>query len=182
MNQQLWYRQPMVWMLLGIPGSAVIMGAVMLTLAITSYDGLVADDYYRLGLQINRSLARDDSARVQGLSAVVYPFEPGLGEEDRSGDGLSEKGLVLDLSSHMDVARLPAIVQLNAYRTTRSDADRTIMFYREAGGTYRAPNVGLPMEGVWNVELTGANWRLRGRFTASGDPSATLSFTSHRRR
>ena len=49
----------MVWMIIMIPFSAVVMGGVMLTLAVSSDDGLVTDDYYRKGLQINRTLERD---------------------------------------------------------------------------------------------------------------------------
>ena len=55
--------------LIGIPLSAVIMGIVMLTLAIQSWSGLVVDDYYRKGKQINRVLARDKLAYELGLAA-----------------------------------------------------------------------------------------------------------------
>ena len=39
-----WYRYPMVWMIVGIPFAAVIMGVIMIWLAITTDDGLVADE------------------------------------------------------------------------------------------------------------------------------------------
>jgi len=42
-----WKREPLVWMLIAIPLSAVIMGVVMITLAIQSFSGLVVDDYYK---------------------------------------------------------------------------------------------------------------------------------------
>ena len=64
-----WYQEPLVWMLIAIPGSAVVMGAVMLTLATSTYDGLVADDYYKRGLQINRSIAREKHAASHGIAA-----------------------------------------------------------------------------------------------------------------
>ena len=44
-------------MVLAIPASAVVAGAVILVLANTTWDGLVADDYYQQGMQINRSPA-----------------------------------------------------------------------------------------------------------------------------
>ena len=44
------------------PAVAVVCGAVMLWLAITSYDGLVSDDYYKEGLAINQVLRRDKRA------------------------------------------------------------------------------------------------------------------------
>ena len=64
-----WKREPLVWMLIAIPLAAVIMGVVMLTLAIQSYSGLVVDDYYKKGKQINRVLARDRFAYELGLAA-----------------------------------------------------------------------------------------------------------------
>ena len=36
------------------PAAAVVGGAVMLWLALTTYDGLVSDDYYKEGLAINQ--------------------------------------------------------------------------------------------------------------------------------
>ena len=64
-----WYREPLVWMVLAIPATAVLGGVVMLVLANATWDGLVADDYYRRGMQINRSLARDAEAARLGLRA-----------------------------------------------------------------------------------------------------------------
>jgi hypothetical protein len=64
-----WKREPLVWMLIAIPFSAVIMGVVMITLAIQSWSGLVVDDYYKKGKQINRVLARDKFAYELGLAA-----------------------------------------------------------------------------------------------------------------
>ena len=64
-----WKREPLVWLLIAIPLSAVIMGAIMMTLAIQSYSGLVVDDYYKKGKQINRVLARDKLAHELGLVA-----------------------------------------------------------------------------------------------------------------
>ena len=57
-----WKQEPMVWLLIAIPLSAVIMGVVIITLAINSYSGLVVDDYYKKGKHINRVIARDKCA------------------------------------------------------------------------------------------------------------------------
>ena len=58
-SSERWYRQPMVWMIIAIPLTAVIMGGVMLSLSISSFDGLVADDYYKKGKEINRALEHE---------------------------------------------------------------------------------------------------------------------------
>ena len=51
-----WYKVPFVWLVVGIPLSAVIMGGVILYFSIVSFDGLVVDDYYTEGKKINRVL------------------------------------------------------------------------------------------------------------------------------
>ena len=75
-----WYREPLVWMVVAIPAAAVIAGAVLLVLANATWDGLVADDYYERGMQINRSLARDAEATRLGLEAVISFPAPGVVE------------------------------------------------------------------------------------------------------
>ena len=67
----IWYREPMVWLIIMIPFSAVIMGGVLLTLAVSSDDGLVTDDYYKKGLQINRTLERDALAASYEIAGEI---------------------------------------------------------------------------------------------------------------
>ena len=75
-----WKQEPLVWLLIAIPFTAVVMGVVMMTLAIQSYSGLVVDDYYKKGKQINRVLARDRFAHELGLAAAVRLADDGLVE------------------------------------------------------------------------------------------------------
>ena len=69
--QNKWYRQPIVWLVIAIPLSAVIVGAILLTLSIQTFDGLVEDDYYKKGKEINQVLERDEFALDNGISARV---------------------------------------------------------------------------------------------------------------
>ncbi len=66
-----WYRQPLVWMIIAIPLSAVIAGIYTFRLAVISDDGLVVDDYYRKGKEINLDLSRDKAALAHGLNADI---------------------------------------------------------------------------------------------------------------
>jgi hypothetical protein len=66
-----WYREPWPWILIGLPMSAVIAGIATLIIAIENQDGLVAEDYYKQGLAINRVLAREQHARDLGLTAQM---------------------------------------------------------------------------------------------------------------
>ena len=63
MNQQAllhstrpWFREPWVWLLIALPASAVLGGMVTIWIAVDSDDGLVVDDYYKRGLEINKKL------------------------------------------------------------------------------------------------------------------------------
>jgi hypothetical protein len=66
-----WYRHRWPWLLISGPAAVLVAGAATLWLALASADGLVADDYYKQGLAINKRLAREEAARRLGVSAVV---------------------------------------------------------------------------------------------------------------
>lgn len=53
------------------PAAAIVAGIFTLVLAFRTEDGLVADDYYKQGLAINRELRRDERASELGLTALV---------------------------------------------------------------------------------------------------------------
>src|SRR5471032_1225537 len=64
-----WYREPWPWLLMAGPGIVVIASFFTLWLAIKSDDGLVEDDYYKLGLAINQTLSRASRAEQLALGA-----------------------------------------------------------------------------------------------------------------
>ena len=66
-----WYREPWPWFLMSLPATAVIAGLATVWIAVTSADGLVVGDYYKAGLAINQTLARDDTARALALTATL---------------------------------------------------------------------------------------------------------------
>jgi hypothetical protein len=66
-----WYREPWPWLLIAGPAITVVAGFVTLAIALATDDGLVADDYYKQGLAVNRVLAREARARELHLSASV---------------------------------------------------------------------------------------------------------------
>jgi hypothetical protein len=66
-----WYRQLWPWLILSGPAAVLIAGAITTWIAFASADGLVAEDYYRQGMAINKMLAREDTARRLGISAGV---------------------------------------------------------------------------------------------------------------
>lgn len=57
-----WWREPMMWLVLGGPFIVIVAGVVTLVLAIRTPDPVVAADYYRQGLEINKTLAERETA------------------------------------------------------------------------------------------------------------------------
>lgn len=66
-----WYRHRWPWLLIAGPAAVLVAGAVTLWLALSTADGLVAEDYYKQGLAINKRLAREEEARRLGIAASV---------------------------------------------------------------------------------------------------------------
>jgi len=71
MSVRPWYREPRPWLLMAGPATVLVAGAATTWIAFASADGLVAEDYYKQGLGINRRLAREDAAREQGITARI---------------------------------------------------------------------------------------------------------------
>jgi hypothetical protein len=136
-------------MVIAIPASSVIMGVVMLVLAITTYDGLVTDDYYKQGLQINRLLERDAAAERHGLSSEVLV-------------GASGGVIEVQLKGHPPF-EAPEAVDLRLFHATRPGMDRHLVLRRVSAGHYLSRRPDLA-PGKWYLQLNADDWRLRGEF------------------
>ncbi len=141
-----WKREPLVWMLIAIPGSAVVMGVIMITLAIQSHSGLVVDDYYKKGKQINRVLARDQFAYELGLAAALS-IDAANGIEIRFDSGVSV---------------IPGErIELKLVHATKPGLDQQLFFDNKNIKLLESP-LQLPGPGRWNLILQTADWRLTG--------------------
>jgi hypothetical protein len=153
-----WKREPLVWMLIGIPASAVIMGVVMLTLAINSWSGLVVDDYYKKGKQINRVLARDKFAYELGLAA---------------GFSIEESGRI-EIRFEDEVSVIPGErIELKLVHSTRPGLDQTLHFDNKQLRLLEG-EIALQGSGRWNLYLQTADWRLTGSLQYPGTGNAEL--------
>ncbi len=141
-----WKREPLVWMISAIPLSAVIMGVVMITLAIQSSSGLVVDDYYKKGKQINRVLARDKFAYELGLVAG-FKIE-------------ADGSIAIRFAPEVQVIPGDKITLELIHATMPGLDQKLIMQNNEThllGG-----EINLPGKGRWNLYLQTADWRLTG--------------------
>jgi hypothetical protein len=149
-----WYREPLVWLIIFFPLSAVIAGFFTLYLAIISKDGLVVDDYYQKGKEINMSLARDRAAARHDLRAGVTL-------------DAAKNNVVVQLSAAKDQP-LPDRLDLRWLHATRAGFDRTQILIRSPDGLYRSVFPGLA-PGHWYVQVEAQDWRLQGSLRIPGE-------------
>jgi uncharacterized protein len=156
-----WYREPWPWILIALPLSAVIAGFATLIIAIEHQDGLVAEDYYKQGLAINRVLERESRAIALGLSAQVM---------------ISGERIRIGLAGAGD---LPATIVVRFIHPTRSGEDRSIVLEAIANGWYEGAMPGMA-SGRWRVHVEDDQgiWRLTGMWITSEQAFSLSAATS----
>ena len=138
-----WYREPWPWLLMAGPALVVAAAMATLYLALSSDDGVVADDYYKRGLVINRVLEREQRGVALGLRAEV---------------AIAADGAVrVEMMGADTVA--PETVLLKVTHATRAGLDRSATLARGGDGAYRG-RIAPPPAGRWLVVLEGDTWRL----------------------
>lgn len=162
-NEQSWKNQPFVWLLIAIPLSSVIMGIVMLTLAIESDTGLVVDDYYKKGKQINQVIARDQKASAMSLSANIE-FDPGSAAVRVSFPGNSWQYNT-------------EVITLGLYHATMPGMDQ-VLELEKISETYYTSRYTTLKPGRWKIQLATDSWRLVGSLHRPGGNSLKLSAVS----
>ena len=137
-----WYREPWPWLLMAGPAIVIVAGAFTTWLAVSSADGVVADDYYRRGLAINQELKRERAAQERSLDAQVEV------------DG---RRLRVRLSG----ALLPDIIFARLVHATRAGFDQRLRLAPVAPGVYETELAELP-GGRWSLILEDARgeWRI----------------------
>ncbi len=135
-----------VWILIAVPLSAVIMGGVMLWLSISTFDGMVVDDYYERGMQINEDLSRDQAALEAGIQGQLQA------------DTRATRVFVQSTDSAF---KFPDAIQLSFSHATRGGVDQSQTLRRQGSGPYRGAGVVL-VPGRWYIQLFGSDWRIGG--------------------
>ncbi|MET3396009.1 hypothetical protein ABIC33_006686 [Variovorax sp. 1140] len=71
-----WWRHPLLWMVIGGPVAVMIASFVTFWLAWRSPDALVSEDYYREGIEINKTLAgKRHLPALTGRNHAMTPAE-----------------------------------------------------------------------------------------------------------
>jgi hypothetical protein len=131
----------MVWLVVAGPAAVLLAGAATIWIAAASADGLVAEDYYRQGLAINKVLAKEEAARVRGISAQVF---------------LEQKRLRVLLHGESSQALFAHLAH-----TTRAGHDMRVRLAPAGAGAYEAELPPLPA-GRWRIVIEDprATWRI----------------------
>jgi uncharacterized protein len=135
-----WYKEPWPWILMAPPATAVVAGIATVWIAAAGADGLVAEDYYRQGLGINKVIAREERALALGLTAAL---------EVRDGR----------IRVRLEGAAPPALFVHLAHRT-RAGFDQRLRL-APAAGAYEAELAPLA-PGGWRVVIEDpqGDWRI----------------------
>lgn len=142
-----WYREPWPWFLMAGPFIVIIAGFTTAWLAVSSSDGLVAEDYYKQGLAAGETLAKSRRAEELGLAV---------------GLSLTSESIRIRLSAKQADMSHPAALIMTMSHPTRAGLDQKIALKR-SGDAY-AGDFQLPASGHWLVvvEDDAKTWRLMG--------------------
>lgn len=164
-----WYKEP--WLLLVAGGPAVVVCASLYTgfVAMRGADKVVAEDYYRQGLMINKDIQRDASARELQLVATISA-DPAAG---RLRMQLSGKGV------------LPDRVQLSLANAATggnsvNEIIRRLPMKQTAPGNYEADlkmlsNLSSGSVKLFHIKVETTDWRLTGDWFDPGQRVAQLN-------
>lgn len=64
-----WWKFGHVWLVIAGPAVVVVAGFVTLFIALSWPDPVVADDYYRQGIEINKTLEAGDASLAPAIQA-----------------------------------------------------------------------------------------------------------------
>jgi hypothetical protein len=140
-----WYRDRWPWLLMAGPAIVVVAGLVTAWIAVTSDDGLVAPDYYKRGLLINKEIDRSNRAVALKLGATVLV----------AADGRVE----VALTATGEQAPAPDRLSVSFGRAARAGEDIAAVLPRSIDGRYTG-RIALPPPSRWRVTLEAGDWRL----------------------
>merc|ERR1711879_592076 len=139
-----WHKEPLVWLVLGIPMLSVFWG-VVITLAVGSKDSLVSDSYYKDGVNYTENVNMDNKAKRLQLSATLVFV-----------DDMAR--LVLD--GYLDEE--PNSLVLNLIHPTLQEQDSSIFLQRTEENTYTGVSeITLPARRRLWLQSSEQSWRIR---------------------
>lgn len=72
-----WWRHGHVWLVIAGPVAVVLAGIATIAIAVQQPDPVVEADYYRRGIEINKTLAAGDKSHLPALQGRNHAATPG---------------------------------------------------------------------------------------------------------
>lgn len=149
-----WYKQKWPWFVISFPLLTVLAGIITYKIAADNPHSLVQDDYFKEGLAINQSLAKQEQAITQGIRAILTM--------DR------ESQLILvNLSSIQAASTQPLAeeLKLTFSHPTQQKKDRIVILSRLSNNEFAAQLPELP-KAYWHVRLMDKSerWLIKSRW------------------
>lgn len=141
-----WFRQFWPWFLILLPATVVVASLVTLYIANRGADDLVVDEYYKVGLAINRQLEKKQRSVDLGISAAL---------------NISDNHVTAQIVGPVDTDALSLLLS----HPLEADRDFSVTLARIAPGVYQArlPAAVAPR---WHWSLSPeqvGDWRLDGK-------------------
>lgn len=148
-KKDIWYKEPWMLLVIGGPLTVVIAGFITLYLAMHGADKVVSKDYYKQGININKTIEQDAKAAQYHLSAEM------------TADQNTNKYL-LNLKGDI---RLPKTVQLNISSSSSAsefESLQQITLYQVKNGLYEGPiTTKSPSSNpLLHIRIEADDWRL----------------------
>lgn len=152
------YKEPLMFLIAGVPVVAVILGFVILNLAMSSKDSLVSDSYYKDGVSYTETIDAANKAIELNIKGTL---------------NFTDSEVYLDLSGNFE--NEPDSVQLLLIHPTLQDRDVDIFMQRISDGKYAgALELALPdRRNIW-LQNAQHSWRVRTTETIASGKVITL--------
>ncbi len=140
------WRNPWVWLIVGIMGTAILVNTVLITLAFTSPPGLVVDDYYERGKNYlyHQAKVEEDTERLGWQMQLDVPKTPHIAQLD----GYLFRALDRD-GQPIEGAQ----VEFAAFRPAENGHDM-VMLMKEIGQGFYSAQPEFKKPGNWDLLVT----------------------------
>lgn len=144
-----WWKEPMVWLIAGLPALAVVGGITTVFIAYDNPDSLVNKDYEKVGMAVtDTGRAALDRAAALGVSG-----------------SLMRDAATMTLRLTGPAEQLSDTLQLEFRHSAESRKDRTFVFIRSGVAEYKAPWQDLGAgKRLLTLEPPDHSWRLTGEW------------------
>ncbi len=158
-----WYKEPWPWILIALPGAAVVGSFITMYLAFSKPDVLVTDDYYEQGRNIGLQMERDERAALFGVEADLFV-------------GADGQGVMALTRGNFDKS---APLSLKFFHPTQAGNDRVVTLTQSQSNPFQYEgkiDPPLPKAVAWNVSIEDRDhiWRLAKRWVVGAGPTLQM--------